>query len=179
MQIKNRQQILIVVTLGIVALFAADKILFTPLGKLWSDRSAQITRLRKDVATGKQLVNRERWLREDWSRMKTNALTNNPSLAEQKVFKSLEKWSQESHLSVSSIAPQWKRDSDDYSTLQCRVEATGNMTAVSQFLYDIEKDPMALRLENIEVSSRDNEGLQLALGLQVSALVLTPQIARQ
>jgi hypothetical protein len=52
------------------------------------------------------------------------------------------------------------------------------MGAVSRFLYDVEKDPMALRLEIVEVSSRDAEGQQLALGLQVSGLVLTPQEKR-
>jgi hypothetical protein len=33
---------------------------------------------------------------------------------------------------------------------------------------------MALKLESVEVSSRDNEGVQLALGVQISGLVLTP-----
>jgi hypothetical protein len=38
---------------------------------------------------------------------------------------------------------------------------------------------MALKLESIEISSRDNDGQQLALGLQVSGLVLTPPEQRQ
>ena len=173
MQIKNRQQILIAAAIAIVGLFAADKILFTPLGHLWSARSDELGKLRKDVAAGKQLIGREQGLRGHWDQMNSNTLPANPSLAEQKVFKAFEKWSQESRVSVTSIMPQWKRDSDDYSTLQCRVEATGDLPAVTKFLYDIEKDPMALRLENLEISSRDNEGLQLALGLQVSGLVLT------
>jgi hypothetical protein len=104
--------------------------------------------------------------------MNSNTLPPTPSLAEQKVFKAFEKWAQDSRVSVTSMAPQWKRDSDDYSTLQCRIEATGDLTAVTKFLYDMEKDPTALRLENLEISSRDNEGLQLAVGLQVSGLVL-------
>ena len=173
MQIKNRQQLLIVAAVAIVGLFAADKILFTPLGRLWSERSAQIVKLRKDVTAGEQLVKRSQGLTNHWNEMKQNTLPATPSVAEQKVFKAFEKWSRDSRMSLTSITPQWKKDSDEYSTLQCRVEAAGDMRAVTQFLYDIEKDPMALRLENLEISSRDNEGLQLAVGLQVSALVLT------
>jgi Tfp pilus assembly protein PilO len=173
MQIKNRQQMLIVVAVAIVGLFAADKIVFTPLGHFWSARSDELGKLRKDVAAGKQLINREQGLRGHWAQMNSNTLPASPAMAEQKVFKAFEKWSQDSRLSVTSIMPQWKRDSDEYSTLQCRVEAAGDLTAVTKFLYDLEKDPMALRLENLEISSRDNEGMQLALGLQVSGLVLT------
>ncbi len=173
MQIKNRQQILIIGAVAIVALFAADKIFFTPLGHLWSERSAELAKLRKDVAAGKQLIAREQGLRGHWSQMNTNTLPPTPSVAEQRVFKAFEKWAQDSRVSVTSISPQWKRDSDDYSTLQCRVEAAGDLSAVTKFLYAMEKDPMALRLENLEISSRDNEGQQLALGMQVSGLVLT------
>jgi len=173
MQIKNRQQILIAGAVAIVALFAADKILFTPLGHYWSERSAELGKLRKDVTAGKQLIGREQGLRGHWAEMNSNTLPPTASLAEQKVYKAFEKWAQDSRVSVTSISPQWKRDSDDYSTLQCRVEAAGDLSAVTKFLYDMEKDPMALRVENLEISSRDNEGLQLALGLQVSGLVLT------
>ena len=63
-------------------------------------------------------------------------------------------------------------------TLECRVEAAGTLSTLSRFVYELEKAPMALRLQSVELSSRDNDGQQLALGLQVSGLVLTPQNER-
>jgi hypothetical protein len=60
-------------------------------------------------------------------------------------------------------------------TLDCRVEASGDLGTLSRFVYDIEKDPMALKLESVELSTRDDTGQQLTLGLQISGLVLTPQ----
>src|ERR1044071_6187060 len=99
--------------------------------------------------------------------MRTNTLPNNPSRSEQQVLAAFNRWSQESRASITSINPQWKKDSTNYMTLQCRVEATGNINALSRFLYDIERDPMALRLEIVELSSHDTEGQVLALGLQV------------
>jgi hypothetical protein len=33
---------------------------------------------------------------------------------------------------------------------------------------------MALKLQSVELSSHDNTGMQLALGVQISGLVLTP-----
>ena len=59
-------------------------------------------------------------------------------------------------------------------TYQCRMDASGNLNSLSRFLYDLEKDPMALRLDSLEISSRDKEGQQLVLAVQISGLVLTP-----
>ena len=116
---------------------------------------------------------------EGCDQMRKNTLSNNPSVAEQEVLGGFDRWSQTNHVSITSINPQWKHDTDEYTTLQCRVEAAGSLPALSRFLFDIEKDPLPLRLEIVELSSRDSEGQQLALGLQVSGLVLTPQERRQ
>jgi len=177
-KIKNRQQLLIIGVIAVAALFAGDKVILTPLGNLWTARSKQIAELKKKVESGAQLIQREQSLHNHWNQMRTNTLPVNPSRAEQQLLRAFDRWSQDSKISITSLSPQWKHDSDDYMTLQCRVEAAGNMGAVSRFLYDVEKDPMALRLEIVEISSRDAEGQQLALGLQVSGLVLTPQEKR-
>jgi Tfp pilus assembly protein PilO len=175
MNLKNRQQLLALLAGAGVALFAADKLLITPLTHAWKARAAEITKLRRQVAEGHSLVQREESLRHRWDQMRANTLPNNSSLAEQQVLKAFDRWSQESRISILSVSPQWKHDTEDYMTLECRVEAAGNLNAVTRFLYDVEKDPMALKLQSVEVSARDNDGQQLALGLQVSALVLTPR----
>jgi len=173
-KIKNRQQILMIAAISVVALFAADKLLLTPLGNFWSARSKTIVELKKKVESGGQLAQRDKSLHARWDQMRTNTLPNNPSRAEQQLLRAFDRWSQDSRISITSLSPQWKHDADEYMTLQCRVEASGNMNALSRFLYDVEKDPMALRLEVVEINSRDPDGQQLALGLQVSGLVLTP-----
>ena len=175
MNLKNRQHLLALVAGAAVALFATDKLVITPMAKGWKARQAEITKLRRQVAEGRSLVQREESLRSRWNQMQTNTLPNNSSTAEQQVLKAFDRWSQESRISILSVSPQWKHDTEDYMTLECRVEAAGNINAVTRFLHDVEKDPMALKLQTVEVSARDSEGQQLALGLQVSALVLTPR----
>ena len=175
MTAKNRQQLLIGVTIALAALFAGDKLLFTPLARLWTERSGAVAKLRTQVAEGTKLVRREAGLRGDWDHMRTNTLPDNTSLAEQEILKAFDFWSQDSHVSIMSITPQWKRDNEDYLTLQCRVDAAGNLATLTRFLYDIEKDPLALKLETVELTARDNEGQQLTLTLQISGLVLNPK----
>jgi Tfp pilus assembly protein PilO len=176
MKIDNRQQFLAVVSMAAVLLLAADRLVYTPLAALWKSRSVRIAELRQQIATGTSLLQREQVIRRHWDLMQTNALPRNSSLAEQQLLKAFDAWSQRSHVSLTSMMPQWEQDSDDYMTLVCRVEATGNLDALSQFIYNIEKDPMALKLESMELTARDDDGQQMTLGLQVSGLVLTPEI---
>jgi len=178
MQIKNRQQLLAILAGTAIGLFAADKLLLSPLSHLWSERAKEVAKLRKDIADGQRLVLREQSLRSRWEQMRTNTLPNNQSQAEQQVLKAFDRWSQQSRISIMSINPQWKHDADEFMTLECRVDAAGNLETVKNFLYNIEKDPLALKLEMVEISARDPEGLQLTLGLQISGLVLTPQEKR-
>jgi hypothetical protein len=178
-KIENRQQFLIILTIAVVAVFAADRLVFGPLTKVWKSRSVRIAELRKEVADGSLLLQRERSLRARWETMRKNALTNNASLAEQQLLKAFDSWSQESRVSITGLTPQWKRDADEYMTLECRVDASGDLATLCRFLYDIEKEPVALKFESIELSSRDNAGRELAMGLRVSGLVLTPGEQRQ
>jgi Tfp pilus assembly protein PilO len=179
MKIKNRQQLLTFAAIAVVALFAADKVLLGPLAQLWKDRSKKITDLRANVAAAKNMISREQALRATWDRMRTNTLPNDESLAEEQVLKAFRKWERDSRLTITSISPQAKHDAQEFTTIQCRIEASGNIESMNRFLYDLERDPMALKLELVELSSHDTEGQTLLLGLQVSGLILPAQTEKQ
>lgn len=175
MKIEKRQQVLVVVTIAIVALFFCDRIVFEPLAQWWKTRQTQVVKLRQEVKNGRMLIKRESAIRDRWSEMSTNTLPANTSLAEQEVLKAFDGWSQDSGASITSIAPQWTGDQKDYKTLDCRVEASGDLATLCQFIYSVEKGPMALRLESLALNTGDDNGRQFTLDLQVSGLVLTPQ----
>lgn len=172
MKIENRQQLLIVLTLAVLAIFVGDKLIFTPLTHLWSARAKEIKKLRQDISDGSSLVRREQFIRTQWDEMRTNTLPQNPSLAQEQVLQAFVNWAQESGATLNGMTPQWKSDSEDYRTLVCRVDAAGSLWTLSRFLYDVEKGPMALKVESVDLSSKDNTGQALALSLQVSGLVL-------
>ena len=172
MQIKNRQQLLIIGAITAIVLFAGDQLVLSPLLKVWSTRATRVAELRKQITQGKMLVQREQSIRSRWEQMSRNALPNNTSAAEQQVVNAIDLWARNSGVAISAITPQWKHDSDDYMTFECRVDAAGDLGKLSRFLYSVERDPMALRLELVELGARDKEGKQLSLGLQLSGLVL-------
>ena len=179
MPIKNRQQLLIIAVIAAVALFAGDRLVLSPLLKVWSGRATRIAELREKISRGNTLAQSEQLpgqsIRSRWQQMTNNVLPNSTSAAEQQVFKAIDGWAQNSGVAISAITPQWKHDNDDYMTFECRVDAAGDLGKLTRFLYSVERDPMALRLELVELGARDKEGRQLSLGLQLSGLVLTSQ----
>jgi hypothetical protein len=172
-QIKNRQQLLLIVAGAIIGLYLADRLVVTPLTKVWKERSDRITQLRKQVGDAEQILKREASIRERWKQMQKGVLPVNNSVAEEQVLKAFDSWSQSSRVSILGITPQWRKDSEDYRTLECRVDASGDLGTLSRFLYEIERDPLGIRMQSIELTARDTQGRQLSLGLQLSGVVFT------
>ena len=175
MKINNRQDFLMALTIGVVGLFVAVNFIFTPLAGWWSARAVQLKELRVQVADGNALLKRESVIRGRWREMQANALPANNSAAEQQLLKAFDTWRNDTGAELTSIMPQWKSDSTNYMTLNCRVELGGSLGTLSRYLYELEKSPLALRVDTVELSGRDKEGQQLTLGLEVSGLALNQQ----
>ncbi len=172
---KNRQPLLIVLTIAVVALFAGDKVIVGPLTNLWKARAQEIKKLRTDIASGTTLIRRGDSLRGSWDNMRTNTLPNNSKAPEQ-ALKVFQDCAQESGTTLTGVNPQWKSDKDEYKTLVCNVDASGNLWNLTRFIFDIEKGPTAMKIESLNLSSVDNTGQQLNLRMQVSGLVLNSQV---
>lgn len=176
----NRQRLLIILAGASVALLLLDSLVVSPLTKAWQSRSAEIARLRKSVAEGRGLIERADRTRGLWAEMQQQALPADPAKAEQDVITAFDRWGRSAGVELGSIKPQWKRGaSPRYSQLECRVDATGTLTALTRFLYEVEESALPLRVDAVELSARDDAGHKLALGLLVSGLRLVPLEARK
>lgn len=172
MKIKNRQEFLVMLTVAAFALLVGVNFILEPLGGWWSARQTQIEELRTKVTEGQQLIRREAGIRSRWKEMSANALSANTSLAEQELLTAVDGWSRSSGAEVTSLMPQWKNESTNYLTLTCRVETAGNLGTLSRFLYDLERGPLALRLDSLELTARDKEGQQMTLSTEINGLAL-------
>jgi len=172
MKPDHRQKLLLWGAAIVVGLWVAETAIVTPLIKSWQARSAEIQRLRKAVDRGQVLLRNEERLRTSWSDIRTNSLSLEPAIAENQILKAFDAWSRESGVSIAGLRPQWKRSEDDFATLECRADVSGSLPAITRFLYEAEKDPLGIRVESLELVTRDVNGSQLTLALQVSGLQL-------
>ena len=172
MKIKNRQEFLVMVTIGVLVLAVVVNFILPPIQGWWSDRQKQISDLRDKVKDGNQMIKRDAVIRNHWKDMRENSLPASAPEAEQQFLKAIDGWSRDSGAAITSITPQWKSDSTNYMTLNCRVETDGDLNSLCKFIYDVEKGPMPLRLDTVELSSHDNNGQVMTLGLDINGLAL-------
>jgi hypothetical protein len=170
MQIKNRQQLFGIIAIGLLALWALDKIMITPLRTTWSERAKKIKSLEAKLADDKSLLNNSALLKGQWEDMKTNAFPRSTSAAHETLYSAFERWSTASKVNITNIKPATK-ESDDYNTIECSADATGTMTSIAQFLHEIEKDKLAIRIESLDLASHDPNGYQITLSLRFSGLL--------
>jgi hypothetical protein len=176
-KVQNRQKLLLIVAIAVLALFIGNSIIYEPLKQSWLNRAKRIADLKQEVARDQGLLRRKTEILARWEHMKDNVLPANPSQAGSAILKAKDRWVGNSGVSLDGFSPQLKQDTDNDSTnvitsWECRTDASGNMRSLLNFLWAIESDPMGVQLEDIEISAKDNAGEELALGLTMSALVL-------
>ncbi len=172
METKNREKMLLIWTGAAVVLLLLKLLVISPLIASWHNRAEHIAALRKSLADGAMLIRRADPIRERWERMSTNALSSTPTVAERQLFDAFDRWVRESKVTEGSFKPQLKQTDDNYSVEECHAEVTGTYDTIIRFLYDLEKDPMGVQLQGIELTSRDDNGRQISLGLELSGLLL-------
>ncbi|MGB0580263.1 MAG: hypothetical protein ACPGVU_11225 [Limisphaerales bacterium] len=167
----NREKLLMTAAVAVFGLLILDKVVITPLGNLWTERRVEIERLTKDVKKGRNLISLESRLRNTWDDYQQRALPHDRSLAESKVLNAIDDWARSARLKTTRMIPNY-RDEDDHSRLACRVEGSGDMEAVMRFLYDLDGELLALRVESFDLGSLDKRGSRISVDITLSGLEL-------
>ena len=172
---QNRQRLLMILAGAAVFLLVLDSLVLTPLTNGWQSRGAEIAKLQKNVTEGRGIIERASRMQAAWAEMQSQALPKEAAKAEQDLISAFDRWGRASNIELGSIKPQWKRGTTPrFSQLECRVDATGSLATLTRFLYEVEKSPLALRVDSVELTSRDDLGQKLTLGLLVSGLRFAP-----
>jgi hypothetical protein len=172
MEIKHREKLLLIATGGCLVLLLLNWLVISPLIASWHHRSERIAALRKSLGDGAVLLRREALIRERWEHMSTNALSSAPTAAERQLFDAFDRWVRASGVTEGSFKPQLKDTDDNYSVMECRADVTGNSQTIGKFLDKLEADPLGIRLQSLELTSRDDNGQQLSLALELNGLLL-------
>jgi hypothetical protein len=172
METKNREKMLAIGAGVALALLLLNYLVVSPLIDGWQSRTKQIKDLKDRIANGAMLIRRQDTVEDRWDYMRTNALDSNPTAAERQLFTAFDHWVTQSGAIEGSFRPQLQETDDNYSTIDCRADVSGDMQTLLHFLYNMEKDPLGVKIESFELTSRDDNGRQLTLGLDLSGLVL-------
>lgn len=172
---NNRREAVLKIAVGaVVALFLLDRAVLTPAATHWKEQGARIAGLRQKVERGRQLLERGESIRGRSAEMTAANLPEDSSAAEEKIIKAIGRWTRESGLSFSSLVfpSQWQPHEEGFDTFECRASTAGDQAALGRLLYEIETDPLPVRLEECEISARDAKGKQLTLTARFTFLRL-------
>jgi hypothetical protein len=172
MKINNRQQLLGMAAIGAVVLWAAVQLIINPLWNSWKARGDRIQKLKQQVASGTNTLAHADSIQKQWDNMRANTLNaTNVSAAESQMLTAISRWERDSNVTVSGWRPQWKKGDDEhYMTLDCRVDASGDIQTLTRFIYEIEKDPLGAKVDSVVISSRNPDGQALTLSLLINGL---------
>ncbi|HUT24622.1 MAG TPA: GspMb/PilO family protein [Sumerlaeia bacterium] len=171
MELRQRERLLALGAVICVLLLAGDKMIVSPLRTVWKERQARIAQLEESLAKGRALVGREETLRQRWLDMQKRCLPASVSEAENLALKSVDRWARGSRLSMTTLSPRRTEKEEDFTKLELRAKAKGTMEAIARFLYDLENDPLALRVEEIEIAGFESTSGDLTLDIRFSGLL--------
>jgi len=173
MEAKNREWFLALAAGVCVFAFIGDRLVLSPVLEIWSTRSQRIAEVEERLKSGKVLVRRETAIRDRWREMEDRAFTSEVSEAEDRILKSADRWAQESGLGLSSLKPRVTQEDEGFREAEFSASGQGDIESISRFLYELERDPLALKLEEVQIGVRDKSGQDLAIEVRFSGLLLT------
>ena len=91
--------------------------------------------------------------------------------AESKVGRAIDKWSQQSRLTLSSVKPERVASDKGLKEMTFVVVGTGTLEAVTQFLWQIETSTLPVKVKDMQLGSSES-GQSMSLQLRLSALCL-------
>ena len=174
MQGRSRETILKIVAFGAIGLFLFDRVILSPAMAAWKSQGERLAQLSEKVKRGRQLMERADSLRSRWDDMQQADLPDDLSTSEGEVFRAIGRWTREARVTFTSLTPQWRSHDEGFDTFECRAAVTGDQESLGRLLHEIETDPLPARIEECELSTRDNKGQQLGLSLRISFVALTP-----
>lgn len=163
---------MILAALVCIIFLTADRLILTPMGRIWKKHSEQISLLKKSVEKGDILLDRKKDIEERWQKMKDTGLPDDPSAAENRILTSVHEWGVQSGLTLNSLKPRWVESGGEEKKLEFRLSGTGNLETVSCFLFELERDSLPLSLEDFSISVRDKQSRSLDFSARFSSLIL-------
>ena len=182
---NKREKLLPIFALLAVAILAGDRLVLGPLVNSWQTRAAKIIELEGNVGNGNDLLPREKSYTKKWEQYWEGNLNSTNSVAEDEVLRAIENWTGDSGILLTSVKPQWQNHEYEflgkeiaenktysYKTYDVRLVAEGTMQEAVEFVHAIESDELPLKIEQLELASREKTGKLVSVSVHFTGLQL-------
>ena len=169
MTISNREKYFTIALLIACSIFALDRLALEP----YLDRRAALLQQRQEtsdhLAEARQVLRDQRRLAKEMAGMQS-FFRLDPSAAEGQLLRLLQESEQASGVNGASFQRVGIVGEHGFTRLSYQAIVLGKMTAVAGFLYKVETSSLPLRMDEVQVGPKQENGDELQVHLTVSTL---------
>lgn len=170
MVLSKRERYIAIITIAVVAILIFDRYIVSPFMEASERTRVEKQGLMADMAQAENLFKRRSLMDQRWQDMRTNGLDGDASMVESRVLHAMRDWSNDNRLTLSSVKPYREEGEEVLRQIMFQVAGTGTMESVCRFLWEIENASLPIRIAEVQMGSRKEDGNDMSIQMQLSAL---------
>src|SRR4051812_21991345 len=181
MILSKRERYIVIGTVVVVGVLALDRLFLTPLIERRQETNANILLESERAEKATAMVSNRSRVSRKWNELSGSSLKIDGANAESQIIRAVNDWAQDAGLNVSSVKPERaekekiKDKETQFMKITFRANATGNMAAVSRFLYRLQTSKVPIRVTDLSINTRRDGVDDLSLDLGISTIYLPPE----
>jgi len=181
MILSKRERYIVIGTVVVVGILALDRLFLTPLLERRQETNANIRLETEKMEKATALVTNRSRVQRKWNELSGASLKADGANAESQIIRAVNDWAQDAGLNVSSVKPERaerekiKDKETQFMKITFRANATGNMAAISRFMWRLQTSKVPIRVTDVSINTRRDGVDDLSLDLGISTIYLPPE----
>jgi Tfp pilus assembly protein PilO len=170
MGLSKRERIIVLLAAVVVGTLLADWLVFTPALAKFRETENRKQTLLAQINEAQSLFERRRLMAGKWKAIVGDGLQNDAEV-ESRIVRSLDKWSQEARLTLTSLKPERLASDKGLKEMTFVVVGRGRLDAMARFLWQIETAELPVKVKDMVLGASEADE-SMSLELSLSALYL-------
>lgn len=175
MALTSRERMIMMAAIAAVLVLVSDRYALTPLMEKRSENKQLVKSLEAEVEHSLSILNRRKQLQSRWDQMQSDGLSAQDGRIESLVLRFLQESSKQAGLLLTSIQPEHSEVKADFGHIEFLISGSGDMRAVTRFLWNLETTSLPLKVESFQLGAADDTASQMSLQLTLSSIYLIEQ----
>ena len=172
---SRRERVIGLVTAGVLAVLALDRLMLSPLMERRTRLGDELAAAQSELQDADVRFTRGVRLNRDWNAMLTGGLRSDVPAAEGQALRAMEDWAAEASVKVRSMAPARVETQKHFRVSTIRASVAGSMRTLGEFLWRVQTADIPMRVSDMQITSNKEGTDDLLLQLSVSTLSVAPE----
>lgn len=175
MVLSKRERYIVFITIIIITILVVDRYALSPFLDIRAQDRVLKQQLLGEMEQAAILFQRRELMERKWQNIMAKGLQGDVSQTESSVLHAVRDWSRKGGVTLSSVKPDQVNGDGNLHEINFLVAGTGSMSSIGRFIWYAETTSLAVRVKDIQVGSRREDGEEMSLQLRFSAIYFTPE----